>query len=231
MSGSAGRNAVTSLALNRIAYGINWSNFGSIFPYVAAEYKLDVSSLGLISAGQILAGAALQVPGGVIASKLGARRALLLGMSILAVAVMSTGLATEVLQLLLLRFLVGVGMGIAWSPGVILITRYFKRGAEGVGVGIFNSATGIGSVLAIFGWAFLPLFVGWRVSTWTGGGLLLLTILLVYIPIPPEKGVTNLGVNLKITKEVLSDKWLNMVSASEEDTSILASVSCFPYER
>ena len=54
-----------------------------------------------------------------------------------------------------LRFVVGVGMALFFGPSVTLITRYLRRGSEGLAVGLLNSAHSIGGIIGLFGWVII----------------------------------------------------------------------------
>src|SRR5215210_8440019 len=100
---------------------------------------------------------------------------------ILSVSSILSGLATELFQIMVLRFLVGVGMAFFFGPSVILISAYLGKGSEGLGVGILNSAHSLGGIIGLFGWIVVAQTVGWRASLIVSGLLGVISgLLLIY---------------------------------------------------
>ena len=65
---------------------------------------------------------------------------------------MLCGLSSQLQQIEVLRFVVGLGMALFFGSSVTLITRYFGRGSEGFAIASLNSAHSIGGIIGIFGW-------------------------------------------------------------------------------
>jgi len=162
--------AVLSLLFARVIYAINWFNIASIFPHIALDFKQDISFLGLLST-TFLAGIGLfQVPGGILAAMLSPRKTAIYGITIASSAALLSGLSSQLQQMEVLRFVVGVGMALFFGPSVTLITRYLGRGSEGLAVGLLNSAHSIGGIIGLFGWVIIAEFIGWKQSLLLSGG-------------------------------------------------------------
>ena len=138
------RLAVLSLLFARVIYAINWFNIASIFPHIALDFKQDVSLLGLLSTSFFIGIGLFQVPGGILAAIQGARRTAIYGITIASSASLLCGLSSQLQQMEVLRFVVGLGMALFFGPSVTLVTRYLGRGSEGLAVGLLNSAHSIG---------------------------------------------------------------------------------------
>ena len=111
--------AAVTLILARIVYAINWFNIASIFSHIASDFKQDVSLLGLITASFFVGVGTFQVPGGIIAAKQGARKTAILGITIASSAALLCGLSSQLLEIEILRFIVGAGM--AFSLALVLL--------------------------------------------------------------------------------------------------------------
>jgi MFS family permease len=180
------RSAVFGLLIARIVYAINWFNIASIFSYMAADFKQDISSLGLIGAGFFVGVGVFQVPGGILAAKVGPRKTAIYGIIISSGAALLCGVTPHLQQIEALRFVVGVGMALFFGSSVALITRYLGKGSEGLAVGLLNSAHSIGGIVGLFGWVILAEIVGWRQSLIISGGLGLASGLLLIFWLPKE---------------------------------------------
>jgi MFS family permease len=182
---------VLSLLLARIFYSANWFNIASIFYLIAYDLKQDISMLGLVTSSFIIGVGLFQVPAGIIAAKYGPDKLAIFGILLASFCALVTGLSESILQIAVLRFIVGVGMACFFGPSVILITKFLGRRSEGLGIGLINSAHAIGGIIGIFGWVVLAQLTGWRISLVIGGTLGLLTglILSIYLSRTNSKSI------------------------------------------
>src|SRR5438876_4504620 len=156
------QKAFAALIAGRILYAANYYNVAAVFGFIAAEFSGNVASLGLLSSGFLLGIGFFQVPGGILAAKLGPRRVAIYGTTVTSTASLLSGFAPNLTEMAILRFFVGLGMAFVFSPGVALITRIYRRGSEGFAVGIYNSTFWVGGVLGLAGWAAIAQAFGWR---------------------------------------------------------------------
>lgn len=208
--------AVLSLLFARVIYAINWFNIASIFPHIALDFKQDISFLGLLSTTFLVGIGLFQVPGGILAAILGPRKTAIYGITIASSAALLSGLSSQLQQMEVLRFVVGVGMALFFGPSVTLITRYLGRGSEGLAVGLLNSAHSIGGIIGLFGWVIIAELIGWKQSLFLSGGFGLISSLLLITFLPrkeeaqPEQNTVGKHLQLKISdiRSVLLDKSL-----------------------
>ncbi len=172
---------VLSLIFARVLYAINWFNISSIFYLILIDFRQDVSMLGLVTASFLLGIGIFQVPAGILAAKYDPKKIAAFGIIMLSISSLLSGLATELFQIAVLRFLVGVGMAFFFGPSVILISAYLGKGSDGLGVGILNSAHSLGGIIGMFGWIVIAQNVGWRASLIVSGMLGIMTgLFLIY---------------------------------------------------
>lgn len=206
------RAGVLTLLFARIIYAINWFNIASIFSYIASDFKQDVSLLGLIAASFFIGIGIFQVPGGILAAKQGSRKTAIYGMTIASSAALLCGLSSQLQQIEVLRFVVGLGMAFFFGPSVTLITRYLGRRSEGLAVGLLNSAHSVGGIMGLFGWVIIAEIIGWRQSLLVSGGLGLISslLLIVLLPRKEEEQESGRGFEIKVSDicRVLFDKSL-----------------------
>jgi len=207
------RTAVGTLIAVQFVCAVNWYSVSSVFSLIASDFNQNVSGLGLVTATFVLGVALFQLPAGLIAARYGAKRALVIGMLLISVSSILIGLVDEVFSLTVLRFVEGVGEAFIFGPGVILIMRYFKKGSEGLGIGLFGAAFDLGGIVGISGWAILGVAIGWRLSLITGGmlGLAAFGLLILFVPDDPVVG--SLTIRFSELKGIILNKWLLLVSA------------------
>jgi MFS family permease len=207
------RNAVATLITVQFVSAVNWYSFSSVFSLVASDFHQNVSGLGIVTSTFVLGVALFQLPAGLFASKYGPRRALIVGMVLISLSSIVMGLAEQIALLSILRFVEGVGEAFIFGPGVILIMRYFRRGSEGLGIGLFGGAFDLGGILGIAGWAVLGGVVGWRVSLVVGGITAIVACGLLVLLVPPDAAIGSLSIRFSELKGILLNRWLLFVSA------------------
>jgi MFS family permease len=183
---------VLSLLLARIFYSANWFNIASIFYLIAIDFKQDISTLGLVTSSFILGVGLFQVPAGILAAKYSANRIAVFGILLASSCVFLTGLSDSIVQIAVLRFIVGVGMACFFGPSVVLISEYLGKRSEGLGIGLINSAHAVGGILGIFAWVVLAQLTGWRISLVSAGALGLVTGLILIISLSQRRSKLKL---------------------------------------
>jgi MFS family permease len=202
------RGAFWSLLISRVVYALNWYNIASIFSLMAVEFGQGVSGLGALTSSFYLGAGLLQIPGGLLAARIGPRLTATFGTLVTSVAVLISATAPQFDIIILARFFVGVGMAFVFAPGIVMITQYFRRGAEGLGVGLYNSAFQVGGAVGLFGWVVVATAIGWRLSLITSGILGLLTAVMMFTLIPRDDATPRLRIRGAGLRRVLLDRRL-----------------------
>ena len=180
------RNAIGSLILARVIYAVNWYNIGSIFSLIALDFSENVAGLGILTGSFYLGLGLGQVPGGILAARIGPRKTAIYGTIISSLACLLSGLVSGFYQIIPLRLVAGLGMAFVFAPGVALIAKYFGRRTEGLGVGVYNAVFYLGGALGLFGWAIFAHLFGWRLSLLTSGIIGIATGLVMLFAIPKD---------------------------------------------
>jgi predicted MFS family arabinose efflux permease len=118
-----------------------------------------------------------------------------------------------VLDIAVLRFTVGLGMAFVFAPGIALTARYFRKGSEGLAIGIYNSTFSLGSVVGLSGWAVLAQLVGWRAALLAGGLLGVATGLMLVIFVPADEESRDFRIKVQDLLHILLDRRLLLVGA------------------
>lgn len=206
------RNAFVSLFFSRTVYAINWYNIAALYVFIQKDFRLNLLGLG-IATSSFYAGVGLfQVPGGVLAAKYGARKIAAAGMLASSTAALLMSFTTDFYQLVILRFVVGIGTALFFGPGVTLVARTFRQESEGFGIGLFQSAFYVGGIFGLAGWAVIGQILGWRTGFSTSGVLGILGGLLLLLCVPADSAKETFTIRAKELRKVLSDKWLAFIS-------------------
>ena len=199
------QRAVIALVAARIVYAINWLNIGAIFYLMSADLNSGVSGLGTLTSSFYLGVGIMQVPGGIIAAKWGPKKTVTLGILVSSMAVIGASISSAILEVAILRFIVGAGMALVFAPSVVIMTR-FLGGKSGTGVGLINSAFDIGGLFGLFGWILLATLTGWRSTLVLSGGLGVLTGLMVIALVPKDGENVQFRFSSGKLGKILSDR-------------------------
>jgi MFS transporter, ACS family, glucarate transporter len=114
--------------------------------------------LGIFAVGYAL----FQIPSGWIADKFGPRKALTIVVSVWSCFTALTGAATSAIQMLVLRFLFGVGEAGAFPGAAQAFFRWLPAKERGLAHGINFSGSRLGAALSLFLMPWLISIIGWR---------------------------------------------------------------------
>lgn len=175
---------------------------------MATDFGQGVSGLGYLTSAFYLSVAVFQIPGGIFAARYSPKTTSIVGIFLTSTSVVLSGFATQFIQLILLRLLVGTGMAFVFAPGIILITRYYRAGAEGVSIGLSSSAFYLGGAIGIFAWALIAISVGWRLSLLASGLAGIFTAVAIFIFVPSEATFGRFQIKVREVGAVLVDSRL-----------------------
>ena len=138
-TGSRYRIVVAVLVLlSNLALGLNLFSATPLLPLIIEDYSINRATAGLLITLALLFAAVFGLPGGVIISRLGLRRAFTLGWSLISLMALS-GVVPNFGTLLALRIAYGIGLAIIVTATGPLLMRWF-RPKEILMMNGFNSA-------------------------------------------------------------------------------------------
>jgi MFS family permease len=140
-----------------------------LFPLIAADLSLSYAQVGflktLVSGGQSL----FQLPGGVVAERVGERRMLALGLATLSAAFFLLGPAGAFPLVALLCLLIGVGASLQHPLSSSLVSRAYEGQGRRTAMGTYNFAGDVGKVAFPALLSGLMLLLSWRgAAAWLG---------------------------------------------------------------
>jgi MFS family permease len=152
-----------------------------LFPLIASELSLSYAQVGflktLVSGGQSL----FQLPGGMVAERVGERRMLALGLATLSAAFLLLGPAGAFPTVAIFCLLIGVGASLQHPLSSSLVSRAYEIQGRRTAMGTYNFAGDVGKVAFPALLSGLMLVLGWRGSVEVLGAFGLATALLVWM--------------------------------------------------
>jgi len=146
-------------------------NISTAAPFIKDDLGLSATQLGLVLSAFALPYALLQVAGGWLGDRVGARRTLSWLACVWAVATVATGLAGGLVSLFAARLLLGLGESAAFPSATQAMSRWLPAQLRALGQGIVHAASRLGNAAAPLVVGALIILGGWRLSFWILGGL------------------------------------------------------------
>ncbi len=156
--------------------------------YIIKDLSISKEMLGLILGIFAVGYALFQVPSGWIADHLGARKALTIVVSVWSVFTALTGAARNALQMLILRFMFGVGEAGAFPGATQAFFRWLPVKERGLAHGINFSGSRLGAAFSLFLMPWLISIIGWRWTFAVNGliGIVWATVWLIWFRDNPK---------------------------------------------
>ncbi len=156
----------------------------------------------------------MQILSGLLSMRIGPKSTILLGTGLSTLATLVTALESDPVALVLLRFLIGAGLALMFTPGVSLVASYYPHGSEGFGVGVYDSFSLVGGIFAYIGDVLLASTLGWRPTLELNAVAGLVVGLAFFAILPKEKMREDFRIQGVKVRNVLLDHWLLIVGFS-----------------
>jgi MFS family permease len=137
-------------------------NLSTASSAIKKEFALSNTQLGFVLSAFAYPYALLQVPGGWLGDRLGARKTLFLCGTIWAVATAITGLATGMASLVLFRVLLGLGEGATFPTATRAMQSWVPVGRRGYAQGVTHAFSRLGNTVTPIIVTSLMLWWSWR---------------------------------------------------------------------
>jgi len=200
----------TGLAKKMLAY--RWAVFGLLataylFAYfhrlsntmvatdLTREFGISPEALGILGSMYFYPYSFMQIPAGILADKIGARKLMSAMFAVAGLGVILFGLAPHYGVAVFGRFLIGLGLSCIYVPSVKVFSTWFRRDEFATVNGMMVSAGNMGGLFASVPFAMLILAVGWRWSLIGIGVLTVILAALIYLVVynnPKDKGFPSL---------------------------------------
>jgi MFS family permease len=113
-----------------------------------AYFGFDAATAGLLGTITLLVSATGGLIFGIVADRIGRTRALMLTILIFSFASLGAATSQSVIQLMLWRALLGIGMGGEWASGAVLVSETWPPEHRTKAISIMQSGWAIGYILA-----------------------------------------------------------------------------------
>jgi len=188
---------VALAAFDNIIIGL----FPPLFSSIAKDINVPISSLGIVSAANILVTALSSICWGYLAGKFNRKKLIIIGTIFWSVSVFLTAHCSSYIQLLIYQIFTGIGLGCISSIGFSVLTDYIPHKFRGMLLSLWGMSQGFGGIAGALMASLIATSTSWRKPFEIVSAIgLLLTILYFFIEEPtlgesePElQGLINEG--------------------------------------
>ena len=185
LSDKSQRAAIVCGCIVAFAYSANYTNHAPLALALMREFGFNQALAGFLTTGIFATHALMQIPGGHIVDRLGAKRVLFCALAWVMIGNLGMAFAGAYWQLLVCKIFTGVGTGVCFVGGA----RYVHAAAAGprlnVAQGLFGGSVQLGAGFVILAVPRLYLLAGWRAAFLVSAGMAL-TAAIIWLAAAPN---------------------------------------------
>ena len=179
------RAAILCGCIVAFAYSANYTNHAPLALALMREFSFNQALAGFLTTGIFATHAAMQIPGGHLVDRLGAKRVLFCALAWVMLGNLAIAFAGAYWQLLACKIFTGIGTGVCFVGGA----RYVHAAAKGPRLnfaqGLFGGSVQLGAGFVILAVPRLNLLAGWRVTFLVSAGMAL-TAAVIWLAAAPN---------------------------------------------
>ena len=182
------------ICLGFLALTLNWFDAAAAFGDIAAEFHSSLSDLTLLASLFFIGYGIAHIPGGMLATRIGMKPTLVIGLVIQGIAGVMSGLSYSYNELAVFRVVSGLGGSIFIAVAFAAVVAWFKDRDVTVALGLSGGAAfSGGAAIALFIWVYLQNATSWHTALWIAGAieLIIAGITALMFDVPP--GATRLS--------------------------------------
>jgi nitrate/nitrite transporter NarK len=158
----AQRLALLSACAAGFAISTNYTNHAPLATALAATFGFNLAAAGLLTTGIFLTHAAMQIPGGYLADRIGPKPVITAAATLICVANVAIGFAASYQQLLFWKIFTGLGTGAGFVAGARYIASMFAGPRLHLAQGLYGGSILLGSGFVIFAVPIIFAALGWQ---------------------------------------------------------------------
>src|SRR5690349_20528598 len=162
------RRTLVAAALGWMLDAFDVMLYSLVVAHIMRDLHMTKQGAGLLNTLTLLASGIGGILFGFIADRIGRTRALMFSILTYSICSFASGLATSVLALAVIRFLLGLGMGGEWNTGATLVAESWPTYQRARALAVVQSSWAVGYALAAVVTGIMLPRVGWRYVFFTG---------------------------------------------------------------
>jgi len=144
------------------AFSVNYTNHAPLVPALTEAFGFSLALGGLLTTGIFLTHAAMQIPGGLLADRLGPRPIVTAALALVCLGNFGIVFSKAYWHLLFWKVFVGFGTGSCFVSGARYIAGSFSGRRLNLAQGLYGGSILLGSGFVIYGVSLVAASMGWR---------------------------------------------------------------------
>ena len=164
-----------------------------MIPTLVKDLSITLALAGFFTTAVFFTHGLLQMPGGWLGDRFGGKKVAAFGLLIITVANFMNGLSDSYAEILVWKFITGIGTGCAFIGGLRYVPTFFAGKEIQLAQGVYGGSILLGSGFVIYGVPQLLLMLGWHGVFFSTGSMAGVFLILWYLfaPATPTSGVAK----------------------------------------
>jgi len=223
--------ALTGAILGYTFDALDFMVLALAIPLLVKTWGISLASAGLISTATIFGAALSGYIWGPLADKFGRKKTLIICLAWFGFFTFFCGFATNYIQLIIFRFIAGIGLGGEWVIGAALVTEFFPPEQRARATSAVQSGWAVGYALALGVNAYLVPTHGWQWLFFSGILALLASLYIaIFVPESPAwlKAKQNKAKGIETVSNTVVQvaSWTDLLKGANLKTTLLAFGLC-----
>lgn len=150
-------------------------------PFIAKDLSINLTKVGLLGTAMNSLEIFLAIPAGIIATKIGGFRLLILLMIFYAVGYFLASISSLYFTVVIAFVLAGVGFGMFHSVAFAIVSKMFSKEERGTQLGNFTALAELGRIGVSTVATFVIVLIGWRQTAFFISLLVALVFIVLYV--------------------------------------------------
>lgn len=211
--------------------GVDFMVLSLAIPFLMKAWGISMAEAGAIATATLFGNAIAGYIFGPLADKIGRKKSLVICIFFYGITTAMCGFAQSYVQLMVIRFISGLGLGAQWALSATLLAEFFPPTQRGKASSAMQAGWPIGYAIAVGFQIWLVPVYGWRALFFAGGSSLLIAIYIwLFVPESPVwlKAQENkrLGLKSQSSTEGKAVKWTELFKGGDAKVMWLAIAIC-----
>jgi MFS family permease len=211
--------------------GVDFMVLSLVLPFIIKEWGITLAQGGVIATATLFGACLGGYIFGPIADKFGRKKSMIACITFFSITTGLCGFAQDYVQLAIIRFISGLGLGAQWALGATMLAEFFPPHQRGKASSSMQMGWPVGYAIAICFQLFLVPAFGWRALFFAGVSAFLVAVyVMFFVPESPvwlkARENKRLGIKSQTQTAAQAIKWTELFKGKNFKVTLLATALC-----
>ncbi len=173
----------------RAIYALNWMDMAPALEYIKSYLNINIVYLGFLVSAFYLGISVFQILGGYLSSRIGDKSISFIGLFLVGVFAVTSGLSSNFIEIIISRFFAGFSAALFFSPALSVLASIVPEDKYTFHIGTYNGSFNLGAGIGVFGWGYLDMYLNYRTAFIIAG---IITFIILIFNVIINKGTENI---------------------------------------